>query len=129
MPLDFHTRRQVVHLLQSSSLPPHQLARPASGTGHEDGSGSNPGDGVGPAGGAYRTHSPKVLAAGIVRVPRDVACWTATSALFYAASHRAAKTPPTVAALPPLTQKLESSPPAPLYNWRLRFVAGLVIYK
>jgi hypothetical protein len=83
----------------------------------------------GPAGaaairGAW-TRLPKVLACSIMRFPRDTACWTAISAPRDAAGDRAATTPPTIAAQLPLTRKLESSPPSPLYG----IVAGLVIYK
>jgi hypothetical protein len=73
---------------------PHQLAHPASATGRVDGDGSGPGDGAGggPAGVAAihgaQKRLPEVLAAGIVRVPRDAVCWTATSAPCDAAGHQ-----------------------------------------
>jgi hypothetical protein len=85
--------------------PPHQLAHPDAATGRESGSGSRPRDGGGggePAGAAAirggPTRLPKVLAAGVVRVPRDSACWTAISAPRDVAGHRVETTPPAVAA-------------------------------
>jgi hypothetical protein len=44
------------------------------------------------------TRLPKVLAAGVVRIPKYAACWTATSAPCDAAGHHAATTPPVATA-------------------------------
>jgi hypothetical protein len=93
--------------------PSHQLSHPAAATKREGGGGSRPGDGGG--GGALagaaairgaQTCLPTVLAGSVVRVPRDTAWRTATSAPRDAAGHRTMTTPSAAASLPPLMQKI-----------------------
>jgi hypothetical protein len=126
------TRRQVVHPLQVSLSPPHQLARPDALQPDTGGGGSRPGDGGGGPAGAIairgaRTRLPKVLA-----VSADEGPMTRLAGRPYqlhirdATGHGAATTPLAATTPPPIMRKLESSAHAPPYSQRIGFVEGLV---